>query len=292
MGKASVSVTIEHGFIKVLVCEGRQVAQHRVVQASPQFFREGSVRDTERIGGMVHGAFDQMGISPREVIGVVPGFQTSLRLLELPRANGLDPQTVIPREAARSMGVSQETSILTWRRLPSNGDRTRWLVLSAARRAVSAYVDTISSAGARVRTMELRPFALARAVNQSEAIIAWVALDGCEVVIVRDAVPAAHQTLFWGAEPVEGLVLVYRLTEILERTIASYDTASTAGPLPAETAVFVCGSPIGVDPAVAGQVAESLQRPAGRLEPPVGHPADFPVNDFIVNLGLALREAS
>jgi len=74
--------------------------------------------------------------------------------------------------------------------------------------------------------------------------------DGCEVVIAREAVPVIQQSLFWDAEPVEGL-----------------------------------------DETIASQVADSLQRPAGKLAPPLTYPADFPVHDFVVNMGLTLREA-
>ncbi len=291
MARLTTTVTIEHGFIKVLVAKRQQVLAHRALMASPQFFREGLVRDTKRIGAMVQAAFEEMEVAPGQAIGAVPGFQTSLRLLELPKARGFDPAVVIPREASRLMGVSQQTSLLTWHQLPSAEGRTRWLVLSAARRAVHAYVETMKDAGLRVNTLEMRPFALARAVNQPDAIIAWVAPDGCEVVVVRESVPVMQQSLFWGAEPVEGLVLVYRLTEIIERTITAYDAENPQGPLPGEAAVYVCGSPISLDETVGPQVSESLQRPVGTLTPPMTYDGDFPVNDFVVNIGLTLREA-
>jgi hypothetical protein len=189
------------------------------------------------------------------------------------------------------MGVSQETSLLMWHRLSGTKERSRWLVLSAARRSVNAYMDTLAPTHLKVDAMELRAFSLARAVNRPDAIIAWVAPDGCEVVIVRNAVPVAMQSLFWGAEPVEGLVLVYRLTEILERTIATHDQTGILGPLPGDVPLYVCGTPVGLDENVSKQVTETLQRPAGKLAPVLKCPEDFPAHDFVVNLGLALREA-
>lgn len=291
MARSVIAVTIEHGFIKVLVTDGLHVTHHRALMANPQFFREGLVRDTNRIGEMIRNTLAELGAKAATAVGAVPGFQTSLRVLELPNARGLDPDLVIPREAAKTMGVSQETSLLLWRQLPGAKERTRWLVLSAARRAVNSYLDTLKAAGLKVATVELRAFALARSVNQPQAIIAWVAPDGCEVVIVRNAAPVAQQSLFWGAEPVEGSVLVYRLTEILERTIAAHDASNPDGPLPTDTPLVVCGSLVGLDESIARQLTESLQRPAGKLAPPLTYAPELAVHDYVVNMGLALREA-
>lgn len=289
--KEVASLTIEHGVIKLLVCRGLQVLDYRVLLADPRFFREGQVSQSARIAALIGNVLPGMAGNFQRVIGAVPGFQNSLRLLELPRAGGLNPNVVVPREASRAMRVSLETYHLSWYRRPDRLERTRWLVLAANRRSITSLVDTARMAGMGVTTLELRPFALARAINQSDSVIAWVAPDGCDVVIVKESVPVEHQTLFWGAELVEDAVLVDRLTEIVGRTIAAYDTTSLEGPLPEEAPLYVCGSPIGRTPDIARQVAANLQRPAEALTPPLNCPADFPVQDLIVNIGLTLREA-
>ncbi len=291
MASSKIFLTMEHGFIKLLLCRGRMVEQHRVIIASPDFFREGLVRDGARVGGMIRSALEEMEVKPTKTIGAVPGFQTYMKVIEFPKSSGFDPEIVIPREAARNMGVSQSTSRLTWQRIDGVADRSRWLVMSAARRAIEAYLKTAAESQLRVSALDLRAFALSRAVNRSEAIIAWIAPDGCDVVVVRNSIPVAHQALFWGAEPVEGLVLVYRLTEIIERTVSGYDAENPDGPLPGETPMYICGSPISFDKSVVTQVGDSLQRVVGELAPPLDYPEDFPVDDFVVNMGLALREA-
>ena len=284
------SVTIEHGFAKILVSEGLRVVRHRMLLASPQFFWEGLVRESARLGSMLRSAFQDLGVDPGNVIGAVPGFQTSLRMMEFPKARGLDPQIVIPREASRTMGVSQETSILTWRRVPETDDRSRWLVASAARRAVRSFSDVAQEAGMRVKALDMRPFALARAVNQDEAIVAWTAPDGAEAVIVQDAAPVMYQSQFWGAEEVEADVLVYRLTEMLERTLTTFEQSAGNAPIPIQVPVYVSGTAVGKDATIETRVAENLQRPTGVLAPPLDCGPDFPLNDFVVNVGLTLRE--
>ena len=211
--------------------------------------------------------------------------------MELPRTGGMNPSVVIPQEASRTMRVSTENYYLRWHRLPDRFDRARWLVLAASRRSIASFMDTAQRAGIRVAALDLRPFALARAINQPEAVIAWIAPDGCDVIIIKDWVPVEHQSLFWGAELVEDTVLVDRLTEIVGRTISTYNQTSPEGPISEEVPLYVCGSPIRREPEMAQRVASNLQREAGEISSPLVQPDDFPVQDLIVNIGLILREA-
>lgn len=286
----NASITIEHGMVKLLLCNGLEVLDYRVLLANPRFFREGQVSNNARVATLLQNVLPEMNGEFRSVIGGLPGFQSRLRLLELPKTSGFNPNVVIPQEASRSMRVSTETYHLSWHRLPDRLDRTRWLVLAASRRSIASLLDTVQRAQIDVTSLDLRPFALIRAINQPEAVIAWVAPDGCDVIIAKNWVPVEHQSLFWGAELVEDTVLVDRVTEIVGRTIATFDRNSPEGPVSEEAPLFVCGSPIRREPDMAKRVAINLEREAGELVSPLSHPPDFPIHDLLVNIGLILRE--
>ena len=111
------------------------------------------------------------------------------------------------------------------------------------------------------------------------------------MVIVRDAIPVAYQSAYWGADQIDRSVLVNRLTEMVGRAIATYDENNFGMPLPDQTPLYVAGSPVGMELDIGTQVATALQRPNEQLNPPLAHPPDFPINDLIVNVGLALWQA-
>ena len=52
--------------------------------------------------------------------------------------------------------------------------------------------------------------------------------------------------------------------------------------------VVVTGSPAGERSGFAQRVAANLRRPVVAPDPPLALPPDFPVDDFIVNIGLSL----
>ena len=285
------SITIEHGMVKLLTCDGLNVLDYRVLLANPRFFREGQVSNNARVATLLQNVLPEMEGDFHKVVGGLPGFQSRLQILELPKKSKMDPGKVIPEQAVSIMKVNLQTDHLSWHRLPDLLDRSRWLVLAASRRSINSFMDTAQRANIRFDSLDLRPFALARAVNYPEAVIAWIAPDGCDVIIVKDWVPVEHQSLFWGAELVEDTVLVDRLTEIVGRTIATYDQTASEGPLNEEAPLFVCGSPIRREPEMANRVASNLRRDPGELVSPLIQPDDFPVQDLIVNIGLILREA-
>ena len=39
--RQATSITMEHGVIKLLICQGLEVVDYRVLLANPRFFREG-----------------------------------------------------------------------------------------------------------------------------------------------------------------------------------------------------------------------------------------------------------
>ena len=284
-------MTIEHGVVKLLVCQGLEVLDYRVLMANPRFFREGQVSNSPRVATLLQNVIPEMEGDFRRVVGGVPGFQNRLRLMHFPKAQGLDPKVIIPQEASRTMRVSADTYDLSWLRLPDRLNRTRWLVLANSRRSMGSLVDTAQQAQIGLKVLEPRAFALARIVNSREAVVAWTAPDGCDVVIIKESVPVEHQSIFWGAELVEDTVLGDRLTEVVGRTISTFNTSSPEGPLSEDAPLFVLGSPMGREPSIAASVVNNLGRMAGMIDLPLITPEDFPIQDLIINIGLVLREA-
>ena len=96
----------------------------------------------------------------------------------------------------------------------------------------------------------------------------------------------------WGvASTIESPDLVNRITEVVESAIVANELYNPEMEVPGDVPVYVTGSLAEHRESVAQGVAANLRRPAAELEPPLALPPDFPVDDLVVNIGLALREA-
>jgi hypothetical protein len=286
------SLTFEHGYIKILVSKGLKVLDMKIVETNPRIFREGMVSDPRRASMELAKAISELKIKPKRFIGAAPGYQTNAQDIEMPLRGQIDPKLVLPREARKVMGVSADTSYLAWHRLPDDIDNAHWLIISATKRSVASLTTTAQAAGVKIRDIELRAFALARAINLPDVVIAWSAIDGCDAVIVRDWEPMVVQSAYWGAEPrAEGDVLINRISEVAERATMTHAQQNPETPLSDDTPVVVTGTPIASEPDVASRVAGILRRPLERIEPAMHLPEGFPIDDMVVNVGLALWSA-
>ena len=283
---ATATITIEHGFIKLLIVDDMEIVDHRIALANPQFFREGMANDSRRMSEVMTRNVEDLGIDYSQLVGAVPGYQTSLRRIDMPNSGDINPSVFIPREAHRTMGISPDTSFLTWHQLSDSFDRTRRILTAATRRSITSMLETITIAEMPLPSLELRAFALARAVNRPDVIIGWAASDGSDVMIVRDSMPVASQSAYWGADPVDGTVLVNRLPEVVGRTIAVYDEQTLDLPLPESTPLFITGSPAAMDPTIGAQVGANLLRPVEAIIHPRALPPGFQLDDLIVSIGL------
>lgn len=287
----TTSIAVEHGFIKLLVTRGMDVLDYRIVPANPVLFREGMISDASRMAALLKRALQDLDGDHRRVVAAVPGYQTNLRRIELPNVRRMDPKVAIPSEARRTMGVSPENSHLSWRPLPGAADSSNWLVVSATNRSVSSISAMADGAGVSMKALELRPFAVARATNQPDAVFAWTAADGCDAVVVRDWVPMTYQSAYWGAgSEVQPPDLVNRITEVVESTIAAHNVEAPDLSVSKDMPLFVYGSPTGRDESVGVRVAQNLGMATQEPEIPLNIPDGFPVRELIVNIGLSLWE--
>lgn len=105
-GKGTVSISIEHGMVKLIASQGQVIDGYRVTLANPRFFKEGHVSNSSRVAGLLEGMLSQLNGKIKFANVVVPGFQNRLRVMEFPKGQGFDPRKVIAQEASRTMHVT------------------------------------------------------------------------------------------------------------------------------------------------------------------------------------------
>jgi len=137
--------------------------------------------------------------------------------------------------------------------------------------------------------MDLAPLALCRIPDEPRAIIVNARLDHLDVIVIADRLPQVIRRLVL---PGEAESLEERMPPIAEefnRTVAFYNSSHMDKPLDTTVPVFVCGDLAGAPetwPSVVGGAGYSVSP----LPSPVQVPEGFNPNEFMVNIGLALKE--
>jgi hypothetical protein len=186
------------------------------------------------------------------------------------------------------MTVSEEDNYFHWQVLPTTTAQTRVFVLAVPKEPLSALLRALNQANIRPKNVDLKPLALMRAVNQRDAIIANCESNSMELVIVSDDVPVLIRSVFLGEGVVTQDYAVGRISDELGRTIVTYNEINKEHPLDPNVPIYLTGAAAAGVP-FALNVAALTGRTVQPLEAPLHAPEDFPLAEYMVNLGLILK---
>ena len=137
--------------------------------------------------------------------------------------------------------------------------------------------------------MDLAPLALCRAVNQPRSIIVNDRADHLDIMVIVDRVPQLIRRLSLPSEAESLTERLATVTEEVERTIAFYNSSHQEETLDSAVPMLVCGD--------LARTEENWQALAGKsphpvsvMLSPVESPEGFDANEFMVNIGLGLKE--
>lgn len=287
--KEATSVTIESGAMKILSTRVRDVIDYRIVRLPAQLYSGGVVTDPRSISRYLGVSLAEMDGAHRRVYAAIPGYQSVLRRLDLPDVRNLDPKQVMPREAKRTLGLGVENSVIRWQRLPGRSRVGRWLLAAASDASHSAISTIVGGTGHKLQALELRPFALTRAIGHPTMLGVFVCNDGCDVVVTRNWEPHTYQSVYWDSESVvETTYLVRRVVEVIENTIDLHNLQNPEISVTADVPMVVTGGEVERRARLGDMLASSVGRDLAEAACPLNAPSDFPYHSFVVNVGLAL----
>lgn len=185
--------------------------------------------------------------------------------------------------------VSLDQVYLAYQPIPGPKGETRLFLAAFPRNAADTLVKTLRQAGVEPYLMDLAPLALCRNVNEPRAIIVNAWSTNLDIVVMADRVPQVIRSLSLSSEATSLSEILPAITEELERTITFYNSSHMENPLDSTVPIFVSGD--------LAESPESWQSLAGKsgysvsiLPSPMEFPEGFNPNQFMVNIGLALKE--
>jgi len=289
MAKRITTLFIRDTSIDLLVMKGEQVDKWASSPLEPGLVSQGLIVDEAQVADKVEQIFKETGAKKSKVITALSGHDSLYRIITLPEL----PDAVLPeairREAKRTMPTALENVYFSYQRLPSPKGESRIFLATFPRELVDALVRTLRQAEVNPYVMDLAPLALCRIPDEPRVIIVNARLDYLDVAVIADRLPQVIRRL---SLPGETESLEERLPLIAEefnRTVAFYNSSHVEKPLDATVPVFISG-----DLAEAPETWQSVVGEEGysvsALPSPVEPPEGFNPNEFMVNIGLALKE--
>ena len=289
MAKKVTTLFIRDNSINLLVVRGRQVEKWASLLLEPGLVSQGLILDEAQVAGKVKELFKLEGVTTTKVIAGLSGFNSLYRMITLPEL----PEAVLPEaikhEASRVIPVSLDEVHLSYQHIPAPKGETRIFLTAFPRNTTDALLRTLHEAGLDPYLMDLAPLALCRIPDEPRSIIVNTRLDHLIIMVITDRLP---QVIRWLSLPSEAESLSEKLPTITDeftRTVAFYNSSHMEKPLDSTVPVFVCGE-LTEAPETWQSLVGRLASSVSPLPTPVESPEGFPSNEFMVNIGLALKE--
>jgi type IV pilus assembly protein PilM len=275
--------------INLLVMRGERVEKWAVMPLEPGLVNQGLIVDEAQVIEKLKELFKLQKIGMGRVIAGISGHNSVYRIITLPEL----PEAVLPeavkREAKRVIPVPPEEVYLSYQ--PITTTRGEKLVFLAAfpRNIADMLYQTLHKAGLQPYMMDLAPLALCRAANQPRSIIVNLRADHLDIMVIAERIPQLIRRLSMPSEAESLNERLDTVIEEIERTIAFYNSSHAEEPLDAEVPMLVCGD-LARKPENWQALAEKSTHPVSAMPSPVESPEGFDANEFMVNIGLGLKE--
>ncbi len=289
MAKKVSTIFIRDDSINLLVMHGERVEKWATMPLEPGLVSQGFITDEAQVVEKIKELFKLQKVGMGKVIAGISGHDSVYRIITLPEL----PEAVLPeavkREAKRVIPVPLEEVYLSHQTITTAQGGTNVFLAAFPRNIADTLYKTLQKAGLQPYMMDLAPLALCRAVNQPRSIIVNDRADHLDIMVMVARVPQLIRRLSLPAEAESLAERLTTVTEEIERTIAFYNSSHQAEPLDSSVPMLVCGD-LARTPENWQALADKSPHSVSVMPSPVESPEGFDANEFMVNIGLGLKE--
>ena len=289
MAKKVTTLFIRDDNINLLEMKGRQVDKWASLALEPGLVSEGLILDEAQVAGKIRQLYKLAKVTTGKVIAGLSGLNSLYRTITLPELPEAIRTEAVRHEASRVLPVSLDEVYLSYQLIPAMRGETRVFLTAFPRNTADALLRTLRQAGVEPNVMDLAPLALSRIPNEPRAIIVNSRLDHLDIIVMADRLPQVIRSLSLPTEAESLSEKLPAISEEVSRTVTFYNSSHQETPLDSTVPVLVCGE-LAEAPDTWQSLVGSLGCPVSPLPPPVAFPESFNPNEFMVNIGLALKE--
>ncbi|MFC2016444.1 pilus assembly protein PilM [Chloroflexota bacterium] len=285
-----ITLEISSTDIRLIEVEEGRVIKWASHSLEPGIFEQESLLDARALGAVVRQLMTSSGIKGRDVIASVSGLYSLNRIVIVSGPSGrVITQQAVLEAADEVISLPEDEFYLSWQTISTiEGGQNQVLVVGVPRDVVDSEVRALRAVGINPRVLDLKAMALARAVNREQALILNIETTSFDMVVVANGVVEVMRTIAWQTNDLSMEDKAEHLGVTLELTIGFHNSHHPGFPLDLATPLFITGQMSG-DLSLIERLKDRIGYPIEPLAPSLECPADLPISQYAVNIGLALK---
>lgn len=274
--------------VRLLTVAQRQVKRWTSAPLAPGLVREGLITDPQAVAAVINELFSSLKAHRQRVAVSVTGLPFTHRILSLPQVSANLLAEAVLRSAKQEIPLPLDELYLSWRVVARRDDGLDVFVLGASRNPVDAVAETLKQAGIKRAVLDLKPLALARAANQSSALIVALEPESFDVILVANGIPEVMRSIT--PRSLEATIddNIRRLTLEVARTVQSHNNVHPESAISQNTPLLLTGK-LSAEAAASQLLQAEAGRPVELLAPPLSVQGEFSQAEYVTNIGLALK---
>lgn len=286
-----LTLSVEATEVRLLIARGERVIRWGRMPLPPAVMRNGQVVQPEAFGQAVATLVEQARASRRQAFVSLDGQRSLARILSLPAVPARMLGDAVQRTAQRELPLPLEELYLAWEAIGDrSASRLQVFTVGVPREVLDSCLDGLNRAGVRPKAVDLKPLALARAVNRPDVLIVDVEAETTSLVLARGFVPVIVRSIALPGEAERPLAeRAENVASEIQRTLDFYASSAAASHPSWSPAVCLTGA-LGGEEMICAHIG--ARWPLVEPSPPMPLPPELPVLPYLANIGLALKRAS
>jgi type IV pilus assembly protein PilM len=285
-----VTLYIEDAEIKLVVSDGKKVHKWASLVLEQKLVSDGVILDEKQIAKEIKNIMEAADVSTKNITVGLSGLNSVFRFISFPAgmpANMLDEAII--NEARRVLPMSVEQVYLSYQRIAGgNKEEAQYFLAAQPRNATDTLINAVKAAGLKPQSLDLAPLALARCVNEQNAVIVNSWLTYLDIIILSDGLPRVIRSLSLPIDTEEIGTKLPTIGEEINRTISYYKSSYPDKTLDDSTPIMVCGDLANKEDELKENLG-GLKNGVFTLTAPFAMDVEFPVSQYMVNVGMFLK---
>lgn len=288
--KQVVTLDINDKSIRLLEARGDTIKRWASTPYKSEDAEKGSNR-SDALGTIVKRLMNKSGIKTNKVILSVNGLNSVNRILQSTTASvELMNQDAISTLVNEEMNLTAAQLYLSWKVIRPMGGVWEIYIMGILRDELDEQIRSLKKEGINPHILESKAVTLSRLANKKHALILNIEPSSYDVIVVSSFIPTISHTTSWQADLIsdedKAEQLLLALGMALDFNNSHYPESTIDAPVP-----LVIMGQLSADTGLMAKLKDMSDYNIESIAPSIKYPADFPLSEYITNVGLVLRDS-
>ena len=289
MAKKIVTLYIDDSSLRLMVTHGKRIKKWGDSPLEPGLVKGNVIINEAEVAAKVKQLFKAQKVRAKKVIVGLSGLHSLSRPIILPQLPNAMLAEAVTREARRVLPVPLEQLYISWQPIPAPVGKTQVFLVAIPRKTADALLKVLYKAGLKPYFIDIKPLALSRVVREATAVVVDVQPTEFDIVIIADGIPQPVRTVPFPAKVLSRQEKLPIIRDELSRTVEFFNSNNPEKPLVPDVPVYISGE-LADEPELCKLLSDELGYNVLPLSSLLKRPEQLDLNDYMVNVGLALKE--